>query len=138
MPTQREAHGTDSQPDGGFEAEIDLTAGALKSVNRLAPGAQVAYGYADLGLAIQLTKSCQAWLDRVAARGIATATKADLELIQVDPCPAGGYAHPDIPDGHRALRCIAFLKEDATDNGYARPIHGLIAHLDVTAKKWCA
>ncbi|MDG1232204.1 MAG: primary-amine oxidase [Pseudomonadales bacterium] len=127
--------GVDSQPDGGFEATIDLTEGALKSVNRLALGAQAAYGIVDLGLAIQLTKSNQEWLDRVAARGIATATKADLELIQVDPWPAGGYAHPDIPDGHRAIRCIAFLKEDATDNGYARPIHGLIAHLDLTAGK---
>jgi len=127
--------GTDSQPDGGFEAEVDLTAGELIAVRRLGAHAQAAYGYADLGLAVQLTKSNQEWLDRVAARGIAIATDEDLERIQIDPWPAGGYAHPDIPTGHRALRCIAFIREDATDNGYARPIHGLIAHIDVTDRK---
>ena len=41
----------------------------------------------------------------------------------------------ELPKGHRAVRCIAFVREDATDNGYARPIHGLICHVDVTDKK---
>lgn len=33
------------------------------------------------------------------------------------------------------MRCIAFVRTDATDNGYARPIQGLIAHVDLTLDK---
>ena len=127
--------GTDSTSDGGFRADVDVTAGKVVSVERLGGGAQAPYGYFDVGLAIQLTKSNPEWLEAVAARGIATATDEDKKLIQIDPWPAGGYPHPSIPEGHRGMRCIAFLKEDATDNGYARPIQGLIAHVDLTAKK---
>ena len=34
-----------------------------------------------------------------------------------------------------ALRAISFLKDSVKDNAYARPIQGLIAHVDLTEKK---
>ncbi len=125
--------GTDATPDGGFEADVDLTARQVAALRRLDGSAQASYGMVDIGLAVKLTKSDPDWLAAMAARNVPTATDEDLERIQVDPWPAGGYPHPAVPEGHRALRCLAFLREDATDNGYARPIHGLIAHVDVTA-----
>ena len=88
-----------------------------------------------MGLAIHLTKNHAQWLDAVKARGVRCDTDEDLALIQIDPWPAGGYPVDQLPKGHRAVRCIAFLREDATDNGYARPIHGLICHVDVTDQK---
>ncbi|HAO55300.1 MAG TPA: hypothetical protein DCR03_06800, partial [Gammaproteobacteria bacterium] len=33
------------------------------------------------------------------------------------------------------MRGISFLKESKTDNGYARPVQGLIAHVDLTDEK---
>jgi len=125
--------GVDKTPDGGFCAEINLDT-RTASIVRLSNGAQAAYGFADVGLAVQLTKTNRDWLAAVAKRGVDCASEDALELIQIDPWPAGGYAHAAIPDGHRAMRCIAFVREDATDNGYARPIHGLIAHVDITAR----
>ena len=124
--------GVDGKADGGFKADVNLASGEV-AVERLPGTAQAPYGFADLGFAVMLTKQNEAWLEAVAERGIAVATEEDLELIQIDPWPAGGFAHSAIPEGHRAVRCIAFLKEDKTDNGYARPIHGLIAHVDLTA-----
>jgi len=106
--------GVDETPDGGFTADIDLDAGTA---------------------AIVLTKSNPDWLAALAKRGITAATEEELELIQIDPWPAGGFVHPDIPKGHRAVRCLTFVREDKTDNGYARPVHGLIAHVDITAKQ---
>jgi primary-amine oxidase len=126
--------GVDKTPDGGFAADVNLDAGEA-SISRLPGNAQAPYGFADLGLAVVLTKQNEEWLVAVAKRGIATATEEDLELIQIDPWPAGGFAHSAIPEGHRAVRCIAFVREDETDNGYARPIHGLIAHVDITARQ---
>ena len=126
--------GVDNTPGGGFVADIDLTAAEV-TLQRLPGNAQGPYGFAELGLAVMLTKQNPTWLAAVAERGIATDTEEALELIQIDPWPAGGYAHPDIPKGHRAVRCIAFLRENKADNGYARPIHGLIAHVDLTDAK---
>jgi primary-amine oxidase len=126
--------GVDQAPDGGFAADINLDTGEA-AISRLPGNAQAPYGFADLGLAVVLTKQNEDWLKAVAERGIPIATEEDLELIQIDPWPAGGFAHAAVPEGHRAVRCIAFVREDGTDNGYARPIHGLIAHVDITARK---
>ena len=125
--------GVDSQSDGGFCADVNVTSDDVIEITRLSSSAQGPYGFAELGLAVQLTKSNPEWLAAVKERGIACDTEEQLELIQIDPWPAGGYVNDAIPNGHRAVRCIAFLREDATDNGYARPIHGLIAHVDLTA-----
>jgi primary-amine oxidase len=124
--------GVDSQPDGGFCADVNVTSGQVVELARLDSATQGPYGFAELGLAVQLTKTNPEWLAAVNKRGIACETEEELELIQIDPWPAGGYAIDAIPEGHRAVRCIAFVREDATDNGYARPIHGLIAHVDLT------
>jgi len=129
--------GVDQAPDGGFAADVNLDDGEAL-ISRLPGNAQAPYGFAELGLAVQLTKRNEDWLHAVAQRGVAIASEEDLELIQIDPWPAGGFAHPAIPKGHRAVRCIAFVREDETDNGYAKPIHGLIAHVDITAQQVAA
>ena len=126
--------GLDQKSDGGFVCSIDVTEKKVLTTTRLPLSAQVAYNSADFGIAIMLTKSNKQWREAVAARGVDVTTDDALALIQVDPWPAGGYAHDSVPKGHRAVRCIAFVREHATDNGYARPIHGLIAHVDITAK----
>jgi primary-amine oxidase len=66
-----------------------------------------------------------AWVAALERRGI-----TDRSLVQVDPWPAGtfGLAHED---GRRITRCIAFLRDSADDNGYARPIEGLMAFMDM-------
>ena len=125
--------GVDQTPDGGFAADVDLGTGEA-TIDRLPGDAQAPYGFADLGLAVMLTKQSAEWREAVGRRGVRTDSDDALELIQIDPWPAGGFAHPAIPAGHRAVRCLAFLREDATDNGYAKPIHGLIAHVDITAR----
>ena len=126
--------GVDQQSDGGFVALVDVTVKKVLTTTRMTLAAQVAYNFIDFGVAITLTKSNAQWLQAVAARGIDISTDEAVALIQIDPWPAGGYAHESIPQGHRALRCIAFVRENATDNGYARPIHGLIAHVDLTTR----
>jgi primary-amine oxidase len=61
----------------------------------------------------------------LARRGI-----TDVDQVQIDPWPAGvfGYA---AEEGRRIARCISFLREFPEDNGYARPIEGLIVHVDL-------
>jgi primary-amine oxidase len=54
----------------------------------------------------------------------------DRSLVQIDPWPAGtfGLAHEE---GRRITRCLAFLRESEADNGYARPLEGLLAYVDM-------
>lgn len=118
----------DSNPDGGFEAEVTV-ANEEVYIRRITEG-QAPIGFTDVVRAIQITKQDPGWQDAMRLRGV-----TNFELVQIDPWPAGGYKHSSIPDGHRAHRAISFVREDAKDNGYARPVHGLIAHVDLTVGK---
>ncbi|MEM7001124.1 MAG: primary-amine oxidase [Pseudomonadota bacterium] len=118
----------DTPVDGGFDALVDLTADTIE-VSRITHG-QAPIGFADAVAAIMITKDDPGWQAAIRDRGI-----EDFKRVQIDPWPSGGFVHPDIPAGHRVHRAISFLREDETDNGYARPIHGLIAHVDLTAGK---
>ena len=115
-------------PDGGFDAVVDLSSGAV-AVERIVAG-QAPISFADVVAAVRIAKEDPGWQAAMRRRGI-----DDFELVQIDPWPAGGYLHPSVPAGHRVHRAIAFVREDKTDNGYARPVHGLIAHVDLTAGK---
>ena len=117
-----------AKPDGGFEAIVDLTQNQVH-LSRIENG-QAPIGFVDVVQAISITKEDPGWLAAMHRRGI-----TDIANVQIDPWPAGGYQHPSIPEGHRAHRAIAFLREDKTDNGYARPVQGLIAHVDLTLGK---
>jgi primary-amine oxidase len=118
----------EGQRDGGFEGIVNLQTEAV-DLCRIETG-QAAIGLADMAAAITITKSDSGWQEAMRARGV-----RDFDLVQIDPWPTGGYQHPSIPEGHRVHRAISFVKEDPTDNAYARPVQGLIAHVDLTAGK---
>jgi len=116
------------QGSGTFAAEVDLIAKTV-SVESISDGGAPIH-WPDVEKVVRLTKADPDWQAAMAKRGITT-----FELVQIDPWPTGGYIHPDVPEGHRVMRAISFLRTDKTDNGYARPIQGLIAHVDLTADK---
>ena len=114
--------------DGGFDAIVDLVTGEV-TLDRIASG-QAPIGFSDAVNAVLITKQDEGWQAAMKQRGI-----TDFENVQIDPWPSGGFVHPDVPAGHRVHRAISFVREDKTDNGYARPVQGLIAHVDLTAGK---
>jgi len=65
------------------------------------------------------------YIAAMARRGI-----TDLGHVQIDPWPAGSFGYP-AEQGRRIARCISFVRETADDNGYARPVEGLIVHVDL-------
>lgn len=60
----------------------------------------------------------------LAARGI-----TDLDKVQIDPWPTGNFGVA-IEAGRRVVRCLFYYRENPGDNGYARPIEGLLAFVD--------
>ncbi|HEX7132689.1 MAG TPA: primary-amine oxidase, partial [Iamia sp.] len=53
-----------------------------------------------------------------------------LDTVQIDPWPTGSFGNP-AEDGRRVARCICFHRQEPGDNGYARPIEGLQALVDM-------
>jgi primary-amine oxidase len=65
------------------------------------------------------------WREAMARRGI-----EDMDRVQIDPWPTGSWGLP-VEEGRRLARCIAYYREEPTDNGYARPIEGVTALVDI-------
>jgi primary-amine oxidase len=65
------------------------------------------------------------WRDALARRGI-----TDPDRVQIDPWPTGNFAIP-LEEGRRIVRCLAYYREHPEANGYARPIEGLLATVDM-------
>ena len=114
----------------GFEAEINLSNKKLLNEEPISSHAGPTYTLGEIFSAIQLTLEDSNYQKALAKRGI-----KDLNLIQIDPWPGGGFVNKNIKKGNRALKAISFLKDSEKDNAYARPIQGLIAHVDLTEKK---
>jgi len=129
-PRNLKIRGIDSQPDGGFVAILDVVAKKIARVDRVPNEAQVSYSMAEVFAAQELTKADERYQEALKKRDI-----TDLDLVQIDPWPAGGIVHESIKPGHRALKTISFLREDETDNAYAKPITGIISHIDLTLQK---
>ena len=75
--------------------------------------------------AIVALHECPEWIAALAERGI-----DDLDKVQIDPWPTGNFG-VDAEEGRRVARCIAYYRDDKEANGYARPIEGLLARVDV-------
>ncbi len=118
--------GYDPERQGSFDARINLGEGKLARFEAIEHG-QAPLGMMDIVKVIQTVKADPDWQAAMRRRGI-----EDFALVQVDPWPIGGFAPEELEPGVRALRCISFLRKYPTDNGYARPVEGVIAYIDVT------
>ena len=54
----------------------------------------------------------------------------DLDKVQIDPWPTGNFGIA-AEEGRRIVRCLFYYREHPTDNGYARPIEGVLATVDM-------
>ncbi len=54
--------------------------------------------------------------------------------MQIDPWPAGSFGDA-AEDATRLTRVVSYLRHDPTDNGYAHPIEGLVAVIDLSARR---
>ncbi|MBM4441926.1 MAG: primary-amine oxidase [Candidatus Rokubacteria bacterium] len=66
-----------------------------------------------------------AWQAAMRKRGV-----TDFSLAMVDPWSAGHYGPADDPV-RRLVRALTWIRTDEHDNGYARPIEGLITLVDL-------
>ena len=118
-----------------FEVITDLNRGAIASWEKL-PLDQPPYGQPGIILdeffrIDRIVKSDPAWVAAVLRRGL---TAADLPLVQVDPFSAGNFMYPE-EQGRRLVRAVSYWRGDIKDNGYAHPIEGVVAVVDLIANR---
>ncbi|MSO36646.1 MAG: primary-amine oxidase [Acidimicrobiia bacterium] len=107
-----------------IEAVVDLNTEEVREWREI-EGMRPALLFGEAFNAIATTVKHPEYLAALAKRGI-----TDTSKIQIDPWPAGSFGY-DCEEGRRIARCISFLREFPADNGYARPIEGLIVHFDM-------
>ena len=106
-----------------LEALVSLTAGTVRDV-RVHEGVRPALLFGESLDAILKLAEHPDWVAALRARGI-----EDPAQVQIDPWPTGNFGL-ELEEGRRVSRCIAYYRDAPTDNGYARPIEGLVAFFD--------
>ena len=112
-----------------IEVVADLTAGRIASWDAVNAGGQPPIILDEFFKIATIVKSDPAWRAAVARRGI---TEADYDLVQVDPFSAGNFGYPE-EQGRRLVRAVAYWRGGPKDNGYAHPIEGVVAVVDLIA-----
>ena len=109
---------------GLLEALVSLTDEYVLSVEHV-PDARPALLFEDSINAIVAVMENADFIAAVKRRGI-----DDMSKVQLDPWPAGTFGIPH-EEGRRITRVIAFLRDNPTDNGYGRPIEGVVVIVDM-------
>lgn len=111
-----------------YEGVANLATDSLESwVHQ--PGVQTSPTTDEYMDADRVIRADKGWRAAMKRRGV-----EDLDLVQIDPWPAGNFGDPR-EEGHRILRGIAYVRDEQASNGYARPVEGLVAVVDLNEKR---
>ncbi len=87
-------------------------------------GVRPALLFDDSYRAILALRADPEWQAAMHRRGI-----TDFERVQIDPWPTGNFGNP-LEEDRRVARCLSYYRDEPTDNGYARPVEGVLATVD--------
>ena len=107
-----------------YEGVVSLTDDAVVSWEPR-PGVQPPIMFEEFTACEDLVKQDTRFQEALAKRGV-----TDMDLVMVDPWAAGYETAAEDPS-RRLVRPITFVRSGPDDNGYARPVEGLIALVDL-------
>jgi primary-amine oxidase len=107
-----------------YEAVVSLTTGKVVSWRPI-PGVQPSIMIDEFFECERTVKAHPDFQAALRKRGI-----TNLDLVMVDPWSAGNYGTTD-ESTRRLSRTISFVRSHPTDNGYAHPIEGVLALVDL-------
>ncbi|MGI9597698.1 MAG: primary-amine oxidase [Acidimicrobiales bacterium] len=106
------------------ELIVSMSTGEVVT-SKMVEGMKPQIGFAEIPTAQKLVREDPRVKEAAARRGI-----DDTGKLQIDPWPTGNMGL-DHEEGRRVVRCIAFYREESDDNGYARPVDGIMAWVDL-------
>jgi primary-amine oxidase len=110
-----------------FEAVVDLNNKRVISWKEV-PGVQPALLTEDFILMEGIVRADPQWQEAMRKRGI-----EDFNNVQLDPWGAGYFGFAG-EEGTRVVRATSYYK-GSTKNAWARPIEGVVAYVNLNAKK---
>ena len=127
-PVPRSAFVVILDPDTAstYEAVVSLDERRVVSWDHV-PGVQPRVMFEEFVECEAAVRANPEFLAAIGKRGI-----TDPELVMVDPWSAGNYGYAE-EEGRRLVLARSFVRSSATDNGYARPIEGVTAVVDLNS-----
>ena len=117
----------DRQDGRSVRAIVSLTE------NRVVSWDHVSEGHIPVGMdsanAERILKADPRWQEAMRKRGI-----TNFEHIQIDTWMPGNFGSA-AEEGCRIVRCITYYRENERDNGYARPVEGVLAYVDLNRRE---
>ena len=107
-----------------YEATVSLTQETITSCKQI-EGVQPSIMLDEFVECEAAVKASPEFQEAIKKRGI-----TDPNLVMVDPWSAGYYGIED-EEGQRLSRALCWVRSNPTDNGYARPIEGVIPVVDL-------
>ena len=114
----------DNATESTYEATVSLNDGQVTSWKHV-PGVQPRIMFDEFAECEATVRADPGFQAALRKRGI-----TDPDLVMVDPWSAGYYGYED-EEGRRLALTRNFLRSGPNDNGYARPIEGLSALVDL-------
>ena len=109
-----------------YEALVSLTAGEVESWRELT-GVQPPIMFEEFLAAEEAVRSDPGWQEAMRRRGV-----TDFASVMIDPWSLGYNGPDDGPEHGRLIRPITFVRQGSPDdNGYARPVEGLVVRFDL-------
>ena len=131
VPRQAAATVFDCKTGATHQAVVDFTAKLVASwiehPTKTYPYGQPPIIIEEFFKVGEIVKADAGWLKAVKRRGL---TDAEIELVQVDPFSSGYFAR-EVEKGRRLVSAVSYYREHLKDNGYAHPIEGVVALVDL-------
>ena len=116
----------DNHDGATYEAIVSLNEKKVTSWKHV-PGVQPRVMFDEFMECEALVRANPEFLAAIGKRGV-----TDPSLVMVDPWSAGNYGFED-EEGRRLVLARNFVRSSPTDNGYARPIEGVTAVVDLNS-----
>jgi primary-amine oxidase len=118
----------DNETNAVYEAVVSLSEGEIVRWEHI-PQVQPHIMYDEFVECEAACKADPAFRAALARRGV-----TDMDMVMVEPWSAGSYG--DAHDaGMRLVRALMFVRAAPHDNGYARPVDGLVAVVDLNTMR---
>ncbi len=112
------------------EATVSLSQGKLTAW-RDRPGVQPPITSEEFVIVEQIVKDDPRWQEAMHKRGV-----TDLEHVMLDAWSLGYDGPEDDPSQGRFVRPLTWVRDGSdTENGYARPVEGLIVRVDLNTRR---
>jgi primary-amine oxidase len=109
-----------------YEAVVSLTSRTVSSWREV-PNVQPPIMFEEFLAAEEAVKKDPRWQEAMRRRGI-----EDLENVMIDPWSLGYNGPDDAPEKGRFIRPLTWVRVGGPDdNGYARPVEGLVLRFDL-------